>query len=72
MSKFKLALKGARQSQLQTGFHSSFSTPELKSGSVASRHEASEADVQTWLSNIHTRRGDDGRLVLNEQQYEMV
>ena len=54
------------------GVQSSFFKPELTSGSVTSRHEASEADVQTWLSNIQTRRGDDGRFVLNEKQYEMV
>ena len=28
--------------------------------------------MQTWLSNIQTRRGDDGRPVFNEKQYDMV
>ena len=28
--------------------------------------------MQTWLSNIQTRRSDDGRHVLNEKQYDMV
>ena len=57
------AFKRARQSQLQAESHSSSLTPQPKSGSVASRQEASEADVHTWLSDIHTRRGDDKRLV---------
>ena len=59
----KDALKGARESQLQAGSHSSSSTPHPKSGSVTSRLEASEVDVQVWLTEIQRRRGEDGRLV---------
>ena len=39
---------------------------------MTSRREASLPDVQTWLSKIQKRRGDDGGLVLNEKQYDVV
>ena len=28
--------------------------------------------MQAWLKEIKTRHGDDGRLVLNEKQYDMA
>ena len=65
----KNAIKSARQSELQVHTHvSSSATQPSNNGSVTSRFEASEADVQAWLDEIKTRHGDDGRLVLNEKQ----
>ena len=69
----KNAIKSARQSELQVHTHvSSSATQPSNNGSVTSRFEASEADVQAWLDEIKTRHGDDGRLVLNEKQYDMA
>ena len=69
----KNAIKSARQSELQVHTHvSSSATQPSNNGSVTSRLEASEADVQAWLNEIKTRHGDDGRLVLNEKQYDMA
>ena len=48
------------------------STQPSNNGTVTSRLEASEADMHTWLEEIKTRHGDDGRLVLNEKQYDMA
>ena len=39
---------------------------------VARRAQATREDVQEWLEALKTRQGDDGRLFVNQKQYEAV
>ena len=53
MNKSTNAIKRARQSELQVQTHISSSATQLSNnGSVTSRLEASEGDVQAWLKEI--------------------
>ena len=68
----KEARKGARQSQKQSDSNAIAHAANATVGSVTSRFECSEDEVQNGTKRHQTKRSEDGRLLLNALQYEMV
>ena len=66
------AIKSARQSHNQTASDDTAHAANANDGSVSSRFACSGDDVRKWKEDIKERRSEDGRLLLNALQYEMV
>ena len=73
--KVKASLQSAKNSRSKENKFAARTTAQTRAereAAVAARKQATREDVQEWLVSLKARAHDDGRLFLNERQFEAV